>query len=1064
MLAVLPPHAASGATLTWKRLPDREALTFRFERQLPTVEPRQRGLTRVQLPIPENFWQREGKPSVPDFKRSALLRDVSISPDGVFILTSTEDFLFSFSSDPRRKTLTIDFYPPPREEPPAETGTANSTGPGDAKATSPTSNATETPGNPANATGVNASVESGARANATEPNASLEHNASMPTNASLTPESATAGDASEENGSSAASAPHEPSPGPPAGEPPGTPALRARVVRPDPGGRAATQAQSRVRRTVDRNATMPVPEIGDPGNATIEHEIASHASPPAMGGEAAVNATASDASSSTRKDEDAANATMPSASEEPSPGAISPADASTPTARQLPPTRAEADRETKPATSPAEAVPVAQDAVVNASPSEAGPAVAGNGADASTGNVSMETQLVFQDNATVDLNGTDSVNASGDNATAELEDLYGRAQKALMARDLEGADRAVRDMLNHPKTPENLREELLYTLADIALQKGKDDLAGNFTVILDAYTAAMLANPRSPSTAEALSRIAFLHLQVGNEPEAKGYFDLLRRTFPDDPRASMIDHHWGEHYLRRKDYARAAEHFQYVLQNHPGSKAVLPSTVGLLKAFTELGFFDKALGLVDRIEARWPAYHLSDPSFLMAAGYAASLSGSLDRARDYFWTYVNIVPQAPDADVALARIGDIHVKQGRLDAAREIYQRTVEQYPDREGALIAQMRLAEEGILDQPSMADMDLVFSRPESNPGRIYNRILEHADSPLAPVARLKLAMWHLWGRKYAESLDDVHRFEQDHPNHELRPKAREVADKALRDWIMHGVEKEDFESVVTTWLGHAHLFQERELDPQTRLAVATAFMKTGRTGPALDMAKPFVFGSLPRTAHSEPGLDLTLALLVEQQLWPKIIDLSKSVSTWGLGLDRQRQVDYATALAHEKLDQPARAKPLWTKLATDLGLTETQRGYAHYFLGRAALADGDTELATILGQEALGLLRKDKDDIPKLKESLELLIQAADRSGRPQEALAWSLEYDGHVARDDADWPAHTYRKAILFRKNGDMGRWRENLDHLKELFPNTLYGRMAAAELEGQRLEREVGKFR
>ena len=40
---------------------------------------------------------------------------------------------------------------------------------------------------------------------------------------------------------------------------------------------------------------------------------------------------------------------------------------------------------------------------------------------------------------------------------------------------------------------------------------------------------------------------------------------------------------------------------------------------------------------------------------------------------------------------------------------------------------------------------------------------------------------------------------------------------------------------------------------------------------------------------------------------------------------------------------------------------------------------------------------------------------------------------------------------------------MKRWRETLLGLKERFPNTLYGRMAAAELEGVRIEREVEKF-
>jgi hypothetical protein len=200
------------------------------------------------------------------------------------------------------------------------------------------------------------------------------------------------------------------------------------------------------------------------------------------------------------------------------------------------------------------------------------------------------------------------------------------------------------------------------------------------------------------------------------------------------------------------------------------------------------------------------------------------------------------------------------------------------------------------------------------------------------------------------------------------------------------------------------------------------------------------------------------------VDLQQWTDIIELSRRVEPWNLEPDRQRQVDYATALAHEKLEQPGKAKALWAKLATDMGLTDTQRGYAHYFLGREALAADRLEQASILGQEALALLRKDKDDTAKLKETLELLAQAAERSGRIQDALAWTLEYDEYVTESDPDWPAHTFRKAILFKKNSEARKWRENLNRLKELFPNSLHGRMAAAELEGTRIEREVQKFR
>jgi TolA-binding protein len=1036
-LAVFPPHAAFGAALTWKQLPDREELTFRFETSLPTAEPRQRGLTQVLIAIPPSFWQRENRPKPPNFSRSKLIKDVSITEDGIFIQTRSDDFLFSDLSDSKLKTLTIEFYPPPKEPEPDPAAKNETTS--EQNSTSPEAvNASHVDPEAENATGMAVMNRSQAHDNASTANTADNAAHGLPETDSL-------------ETASNASVLSETTISPQSPEFSRLSTVRTKVSR--PGQNASQQAvpnsgqaaDFRVRMPVERNATVMDQYTSTPGNTT---DVATFTPEPATMPAPVVVAT-NDTTIPQAESEQIGPISIPQDTPQPTQNAT---EAQPPAATLSGHVQDHASVD----------VPAMDNATAETFPSHS---ENGTARDAQTlQNNASDPALSTQDKTTESMNASTHGNATEDNSTAELENLYAKAQRAIMAGDMQGARKALNDMIKHPKVNDELREELLYTLADIAMQVGKEDLSGNFTDILDAYQVAMSANPGSPNVPAALASMAYLHLNVGNAPEAKGYFDLLLRKYPDDPRTSMIDYHWGEHYLRRKEYTRAAEHFQYAIQNYPAGKALLPSTVGLMKAFTELGFFDKAMELVGSIEQRWPGYYLTDPSFLMAAGYAASLSGSLDRARNYFWTYVNIVPKAPDTDVAMARIGDIRVKQGQLDAAREIYHRTAETYPDREGGLIAQMRLAEEGILDAPSLADMDLVFSRPESNPKRIYNSILAHADSPLAPVARLKLAMWHLWGKKFAESLENVRRFQNDYPGHELLPKVREVADKTMRDWILHDLEKEDFEAVVTHWLEHEQLFQDRDVEPQVRLAVATAFMKTGQLREALDTAKPLVFSSIPRSAHSEPALDLTLAMLVDLQLWPNVVELAKHVSTWGLDQNRQRQVDYAAALAHEKLNQSALAKPLWTKLATDMNLTDTQRGYAHYFLGRAAMATNDMELATILGQEALVLLQKEKDDLGKLKESLELLIQAADRSGRPQEALAWSLEYDGYVAENDADWSAHTYRKALLFRKNGDMNRWRENLDRLKSLFPNTLHGRMAAAELEGLRLEKEAGQFR
>ncbi len=1001
IFGLIPLHAAHGAILTWNKLPQGEELVFKFDSALPVAEPRQRGLTQIQIPIPWSFWQNERKPLVPDLFSSELFKEILITPDGIFIHTRTGDFILSSSSDPKTKELTLELYPPAPYEP--------------ADPLTPAPNGNETTSDANAAPAASPPIEQAAQSDPAQ-NGTLP--AAPNSSAALTPGNAVESDQPD---LLAQDSPLS-----------GLSAVRSKIIRPN---QDEDSTQSVLRLPIDRDATPPEQTRETPTRSEATTDAsAPDQIPPATEPPAATKAEQHEAPLSAQEEiieplTPSANQTGELTGTNQSGIGLSAPVVITATETTDNQTVSSAQSLTPPGASPSEIT------LSDPQPPEDAPA-----------------------------NQTASQEGAQDNSTAELEELYNTAQTALIVGDLKTARAAVTQMIEHPKLSDSLHDELLYTLADITMKEGLDDLEGNFASILEAYEAAKNSNLDSRNVPEALSRIGYLHLFVGNVPEAKGYFDLLRRKYPDDRRVAMIDYYWGEHYLRQKEFARAAEHFQYAIQNFPMSLAVQPSTVGLLRAFTGLGFFDKALEVVSSIEKRWPSYYLSDPSFLMSAGYAAMLSDNLTRAKDYFWAYANIVPDAQDVDVAMARIGDILLKENNPDAAREIYHRTSEAYPDKEGGLIAKMRLAEEGVLDQPTIADMNPVFSRPESNPEQIYNSILEHEDSSLAPVARLKLAMWHLWNKKYDASLEEIRRFQNDYPKHDLLPKAREVADTALRDWLTNDLELEDFTGAVLHWNAHEDLYRDRDVDPKIRLIVATAYMQTGRPQEALDMAKPFVFGPVPRGEFSEPGLELTLAMQVELQLWQDILDLSRQVASWDLTQERQRQVDYATALAHEKLDQPMRARPLWAKLVTDMGLTDTQRGYAHYFLGREALGEGNLEQATILGQEALSLLQKEKNDIPKLKETLELLIQAADKGGRAQDALAWTLEYDGYVDENDAGWPAHTYRKAMLFKKNSENDKWRENLNRLKELFPNSLHGRMAAAELEGTRIEREVEKFR
>ncbi len=695
------------------------------------------------------------------------------------------------------------------------------------------------------------------------------------------------------------------------------------------------------------------------------------------------------------------------------------------------------------------------------------PASAGNASNATAGDVVLDAvgnATAFQANATIDVTAANATNASQEeNATlVELQDQLALAQQALGGGQLAAAREILEGMLRRSDVPDELREELLFMVADILMQEGKGDLVANFPKILAAYEAAKNFDPPADRLPEALGNIGYLHLAVGNVPEAKGYFDYLRRRFPQDSRVPMIDYYWGEHYAARGALQKAADHFQYVLQNHPASEAAEPSAIGLLRCLADLGYADKAHELAGRIETQWPGAHLRYPGFLMAAGNAALTTDHLDKARDYFWTYYNVYPQSPDADMALVRIGDIFVKTGQHGAARDTFHKAAQEYPNREGGLIAQMRLAEEGLL-APTADFIGPLPRKPDLDPEAVYGRILKDPRGSLAPVARLKLAMWYLWNKRYESALQEAARFEADYPDHDLLPNNSEVQDKAIREWILTSQEAGDFPAVLRAWDQYGQLVRKGGLDPRIRLAVATALLETDQKDKGLDMAKPLVLGK-PRNAYSEPGLDLMLSNLVDLKRWPEVVEVTREASTWNLSPDKQRLLDYAAGLAHENLDQHQDSRKFWSKLSTDMNLPEDRRAYALYFLARDAMAAGDVERAGILAQDTLNLLAKDKTDVPKIKDCLDMLIRAAEASGRDRDALSWILQYDEYISEGDPNWTAFTYRKALLYRKLGEQAKWREIVQGMITKKPDDLYNRMGASELEGLRLEQETQKFR
>ena len=652
-----------------------------------------------------------------------------------------------------------------------------------------------------------------------------------------------------------------------------------------------------------------------------------------------------------------------------------------------------------------------------------------------------------------------------------LNELLSVLRETLGKNDHASALSQAEALLGRDDLTREQREELLHIKAETLFSVHKDDLTSFFTPISDATTQAINFNMNSHRTAGALLRLGYMNLKVNNIPEANANFNLLRRRFPDDANVPLSYFYWGERYLEQNDLQKAADEFQIVLQKYPNSLYAREAALGLARSFYRLEYYDQAYTIVKYMEKRWERFYLDSPPFLRMMGDVAYRLDKPEESLDYYWLYMNLTPNGEEADIMLTRIGDIYSARRETAAAKEMYQESIKRFPDRDGGLIAMMRLAENGINDNPSIAGMLSVFDGPLNFEAlRVYQTIIaEHSQSGLVPLAKIKLAMWHLWKREFTAALDEVSDLLQKYPEHELAAKAKEIAMQAFSVLSSDSVEEGNYNRMHEIWERYPIVHDQGELlSPGSRIALGVSYWKDGMPNEALDAVTPFFLGKrVPE--YSEMALSLVLSIYLEFDQWQSVLKVADKVALWEIKSDARRQLDYALALAYENLSLTAKAWPIWQKLYDSNELPPTQKAYATFFLARHMEKERDLEKAFSLGKEALGKLREEAErsdnpaDINKIKSQLASLMDIAETAGHQREALAFAEQYLQYLGEDETERTSVRYRMARIHKKQGDLDSWRKILTELAARNPDSVYGKIAASELKAAAIAEDAARF-
>lgn len=650
-------------------------------------------------------------------------------------------------------------------------------------------------------------------------------------------------------------------------------------------------------------------------------------------------------------------------------------------------------------------------------------------------------------------------------------ELLPAIRNAMAANDFIKAGEIADILLALPELTKDQREEVFHLKAEALFAQHKDDLTTNYTDIADATVAAINFNATSPRNAGALLRLGYLNLKSNRIAEAEARFNMLRKQFPNDENVPLTYYYWGEYHFGRNEMQKAADEFQYILQQFSSSRYAREAALGLARSFYRLGYYDQAYDVVEYIGKRWENFYVDYPPFLNMMGDIAFRLNKLDEAIKNYWLYINLEPSGEETDIILTRIGDIYTMKRERSAAKTLYSACIDRFAGKDGALVAMMRLAEESVNDDPSIVGMFHLFDNPnKKSPVEVYRTIIsKYPESALVPLAEVKLALWHLWQKEYIPALDIISDFLNIFPEHELAPKAREIAVQAFSLLATDCMKEQSYARMREVW-DRFPIVREQidQLSPDSRVALAMSMQRENRPNEALKVLEPFFLGH-QAAGYSEMALQLALSIYLEYGQWTSVMEVARQVELWELTPEAEHQLDYAIALAAENLGDSDTATPLWKKLFEDNKLPPRQMTYATFFYARSAERLQDYETAYFVGQTAfsrlLELAEKSPNpaDMGKIKSQLSSLIDVSEKTGRLKEALGFAERHLQYLAAEDPDRPGVMYRMARIYKKQGNEESWLKSLNDIVALGPETVYGRLAQSELNASTIAKDAARF-
>ncbi len=327
----------------------------------------------------------------------------------------------------------------------------------------------------------------------------------------------------------------------------------------------------------------------------------------------------------------------------------------------------------------------------------------------------------------------------------------------------------------------------LYSSANEKFENCSRNLVFCASEIIDAYDEALKAGPLCSQAPLAIYRSALAQSIMGNNAKADKLFRQVTSQWPDHPVASRCWVGIGENYNKKQSYMEAMEAFRWALRGASEKDDKAAAYYELGKVYLLLGVNKEALEMFENCIGQDPDYNKKKPDVFRFIGEAYFALGNIEKAKENLLRYVNDQENAPDQDMVLAKIAEIFLLQGELEAANKVYAFVQKYYTDSEGDLICRIR---QGELTEKD--DLDQAIG--------VYEDLRSKDLSPsLRRIVLMKLATLNLKRCDLAHSLDLMDESFPAKKDGSSPPGTAALRERILCDLVRQYFSDKDFVKVV-------------------------------------------------------------------------------------------------------------------------------------------------------------------------------------------------------------------------------------------------------------------------